>query len=108
MFIAEARVFAVEVHEDDLQFKFDPHPEVPESIRARCFWQPQTRMVRLTGGHVDGAEYEVRDVWVPFKVPGPPAFSFAEDSEFPTLELRILTYRLSGWSEADRIWIFSA
>jgi hypothetical protein len=31
MFIAEARVFAVEVHEDDLQCKFDPHTEVPES-----------------------------------------------------------------------------
>jgi hypothetical protein len=83
--------------------------EWPSERRARCFWQPQTHMVRLTGGHVDGAEYQVRDVWQPFMMPEPVSVGslFAEDDPLPVVP-RVLTYRMSGWSEADRVWIFSS
>jgi len=105
-FIAEARVFAVEANELDLQFNDTPHPDT-DSTLVRCFWSPQTHAIRLSDGAVDGKEYQVRDVWQPFRLPEAPTVSPFEAEDDPFSLPRTTTYRLSGWSETDRVWIFT-
>jgi hypothetical protein len=104
--IHAAHPLAVEI--DPLDVAFTEEPDARRfAVRIRGYWQPSVRTVEMAGGASDGVLVDVQDVERPILVPVPTAHPLLDETFPSSPRLDALQYQLSGWSETDRVWIFS-
>lgn len=82
-------------------------------IHQRMHWMPKVHQVRLrSADEHDGKQFEFLDAPRPFVVPNSPTGSPWRQVNVTTLmeaELgpRTVLFRLAGWHEQDRTWLYS-
>lgn len=106
------------VHPGDMKFWEEPFTvtsETGEEVAHRaivCRWFPATTTVEMMGGPRDGEHMVIRqgEVGQPIHVVSPaadPIWDAGEGDTIPEVQLRKVTYYPSGWSEGQRIWLYS-
>lgn len=110
-FVAEARVYAVEVHPEDLVFAESVDAFHPHYTKITVAWRPRTRVVELVGGPADGNVYELRvlgPVHIKSLVPIGPIYTATPDTAPAELvPTYTTTYEEHGWHEQERRWIYT-
>lgn len=111
--VVEARTFGVDAHEDDAAFSIT-HDDNEFLNIIRAYWQPTTTEVILRGGPHDGERIRVRNPYEPLRLADSPPAPVAVPIDMVPFELayegpmpRITSYRLAGWHEAERVWVFA-
>ena len=108
----DAHTFAVEIEPCDVRIREvkSDRPERVWMVQFVAWWEPETREVELSGGHVDGEritfERAPHDV---LRVPRFEPISLAiidRKTPFPEPEPHP-TYSLAGWHETERHWIYA-
>ena len=103
-FVDEAHALAVEVEKIDLQL--DMWRENNKSaMHYRIYWKPTTRVIELRGGPKDGELLEVQDIHNPVLVTENLPL-FTEPLEPGPQAWMALEYKMAGWSEQKRHWVF--
>lgn len=113
--IDAARVWAVEVHEDDVsavesQGEFGG---VVLDMHWRPFWRNVGAEVELRGGPADGETMTIRrdQLHHGIQVARPmPSLNLADVDQIGPLETLLsgtLLYQLTGWREAERRWVLA-
>ncbi|MFI6428481.1 hypothetical protein [Promicromonospora sp. NPDC050880] len=111
--IDAARVWAVEVHEDDVSVVESPGEfgGVVLDMQWRPFWRGAEAEVELRGGHIDGqtAMIDRGLLTTGLLVPPPmPPLSEYQDETVPYAPLPLPSrYQLSGWREVERRWVMA-
>lgn len=108
--VDEAHALAVEVHLGDVAFVEGESEDVPFAVRILARWSPQTHEVELCGGHLDGTVMAVRCIDDPIRVPlpPPPIGLVRNDDLYPTAVLESQDFKMVGWSESTRRWVYAA
>lgn len=114
----EARVFAVEVHPDDVRGVEVERREAQHDVLINAQWRPFWRTpyqaeVELRGGHMDGETMTVQqrllDDGVNLLEP-PGAVEFVGFDQAPEImaDRRVIErYVLAGWREEERRWVMA-
>ncbi len=106
-----ARSYGVELAPPDVVLLERSSVDEIEHWGVRAFvgiWQPATKEVELRGGERDGQIYTVQNVWEPFRVPRTPPFLWSAEAQSGALLTDLAdVYRVAGWREQERRWIFA-
>ena len=101
------RPFAVELHEGDVCFKQWTSESVPFTEVVTACWRPTTHEAEFFGGHADGKVLEVENVGQHLLLPTEPEMDWRDPPAGPDLLTpNAVTYRLDGWDETARRWVY--
>lgn len=107
--MAEAHVFAVEVHMADVAFR-NTVDDDKHATRIDAYWSPTVCTVELRGGANDGEVWEVQNPHEPIRVAVQPVIEWASmtaDPQHVAMAHEVLTYEQVGWREDERRWVFA-
>jgi hypothetical protein len=101
--------FAVELHPADFEVVWEDVEGEPWHIVGRMRWRPSVREVEFRGGRMDGMRLEVQQVGEPIEVARPMRpVGFFDTAADESIALERNMYRLAGWREDERVWVYEA
>jgi hypothetical protein len=115
---AASKGYGVTVDVEDMKFWEEPSFEEDDlgqrvSYKSVCCrWFPVTGTVELVRGPRDGERWTLQQgqVGQPLYVMEPaldPIWDMSNGDTIPTVDIRKLAYLPAGWSETERIWLYS-
>lgn len=107
--VEAGHTFGIEIHPDDLRIETSEMSEVC-AVAGTVRWRPSTREVVLVGGPCDGSIYALRTVGEPLTVLArslKPSTLLSPQTAAIRLDLDRVIYRLGGWHETDRRWVYT-
>ena len=104
-FQRSAEPWAVVPHPQDFEFREVDHDDF--AVKIECAWRPATNIVQMHGGPSDGQVIAVQRVGDPIEVVVAPPVRWSESGDGPVSPtLDRVAYRLDGWSETAREWVY--
>lgn len=106
--VSEAHAFAIELHEADLSLQWTTDDDQPWREWGVMRWHPNVREVELCGGPEDGQRLEIQRVGEPLRVAVMAPWNPYEVTSEPDVLLpSSITYKLTGWREDERVWVYA-
>ncbi|HUX69535.1 MAG TPA: hypothetical protein VMV41_03400 [Cellulomonadaceae bacterium] len=106
-----AHSYAVELAPVDVVLIEDSSVVEMDRFGIRHFlgvWHPAVKEVELRGGEKDGQIFTVENVWEPFNVARIRPWSWAAEADAAdTVTYERDVYRMAGWREQERRWVFA-
>lgn len=102
--IDTCHTLAVELHPGDIRFH-ESDDEPTGRIRIDARWNPDTTVVEFVGGPAHSTVMDVEGA--PNETVMIPALTPTDETDPPVFTVKRIEYRMTGWSETDRHWIYS-